>query len=144
MNEPLYEIDYYAWTQRQVELIKKRRWEELDLDNLLEELEEMGKSSKRALESRLEILFMHLLKWQFQPENRSNSWKASILEQRRKLEKLLKENPSLKPKLADIVYEVYEDARISASKETNLPLNAFPEIMPFTYEQAMNPHFWPQ
>jgi hypothetical protein len=128
MNEPLYEIDYYAWTQRQVELIKKRRWEELDLDNLLEELEEMGKSSKSALESRLEILFMHLLKWQFQSENRSNSWKASILEL----------------KLADIVYDVYEDARISASKETNLPLNAFPEVMPFTYEQAMNPHFWPQ
>jgi hypothetical protein len=144
MNEPLYEIDYYAWTQRQVELIKKRRWEELDLDNLLEELEEMGKSSKSALESRLEILFMHLLKWQFQSENRSNSWKASILEQRQKLEKLLKENPSLKLKLADIVYDVYEDARISASKETNLPLNAFPEVMPFTYEQAMNPHFWPQ
>ena len=144
MNESLYEIDYYAWTQRQVELIKKRRWEELDLDNLLEELEEMGKSSKRTLESRLEILFMHLLKWQFQSENRSNSWKASILEQRRKLGKLLKENPSLKPKLADIVSEVYEDARISASKETNLPLNAFPEVMPFTYEQATNPHFWPQ
>ncbi len=143
MNEPLYDIDYYAWTQRQVELIRKRRWEELDLANLLEELEEMGKSSKRVLESRLEILFMHLLKWQFQPENQSNSWKASIIEQRRKLEKLLKENPSLKPKLADIVGEIYEDARISASKETNLPLNAFPEIMPFTYEQAMNHHFWP-
>lgn len=144
MNEQLYETDYYAWIQRQAELIRQRRLEELDLENLLEELEDMEKNSKRALESRLEILFMHLLKWQFQPENQSNSWQVSIIEQRRKLAKLLKENPSLKPKLPDIVGGAYEDARVSASKETNLSISTFPEIMPFTYEQAVNPDFWPQ
>jgi hypothetical protein len=104
----------------------------------------MGRSHKRALENRLEILFMHLLKWQFQPQNQSNSWKASIIEQRRKLEKLLRENPSLKHQLLAIVGEVYEDARVSASKETDLPLNTFPEAMPFTYEQATNHEFWPR
>lgn len=142
MCAQLYETDYYAWIQWQAGLLKRRRLEELDLDNLLETLEDMGKSSKRALESRLEILFMHLLKWQFQPENRSHSWKASIIEQRRKLDKLLKENPSLQYTLPDLIGEIYQDARVLASKETNLPLNTFPEMMPFTYEQAVNHDFY--
>nr|VFJ89753.1 MAG: protein of unknown function DUF29 [Candidatus Kentron sp. H]VFJ91296.1 MAG: protein of unknown function DUF29 [Candidatus Kentron sp. H]VFJ97819.1 MAG: protein of unknown function DUF29 [Candidatus Kentron sp. H] len=144
MSEQLYDTDYYAWIQRQTELARQRRLGELDLDNLLEELEDMGKSRQRTLESRLEILFMHLLKWQLQPENRSNSWKASIIEQRRKLGKLLKENPSLGYKLPDILHDVYEDARIAASRETDLPLDTFPEGMPFTYERAVSHDFWPQ
>lgn len=143
MNTFLYDTDYYAWVQRQAQLIRERKLAELDWDNLLETLEDMGKSSRRALENRLEVLFMHLLKWQFQPENQSHSWKASIIEQRRKLAKLLKENPSLKRKLLDTVPEIYEDARILASKETNLPLSMFPGHMPFTYEQATNHEFWP-
>jgi hypothetical protein len=138
-----YETDFYGWTQEQAALLRARRLDELDIDNLLEEVESMGKSEESDLESRLEILFMHLLKWVYEPELRGKSWVSTIKEQRRKIPRRLKKNPGLKSKLEEITAEAYEDARQSASDETGLPEQTFPKHCPWGLEEALNPEFWP-
>ncbi|WP_263079936.1 DUF29 domain-containing protein [Endozoicomonas sp. Mp262] len=143
MAESLYETDFYGWTQQQVQLIRSGNLEALDLNNILEELDNMGKSEYRQFSHRLDILLMHLLKWQFQPEHRSSGWKGSIEEQRFRLTKLLKENPSMKSKVPSMMADAYEVARINAYKETGLAKTAFPGIPPWTIEQAMDSQFWP-
>lgn len=139
--EDLYEADFYAWTQQQAGLLRSHYLEQLDVDNLIEELEEMGRWEKRELESRLEVLLMHLLKWQFQPSLRSRSWQLTIKEQRLRLLKLLKENPSLKSILPDYLVSAYALAIISAEKETGL--DNFPETCPYAVEQVLDQDFMP-
>ena len=92
-----YDKDFYSWTQEQAELLKNGRFSELDIDNLIEEVESMGRSEKRELESRLTILLLHLLKWKYQEVRRGRSWQLSIDEQRIQFEETLDENPGLKP-----------------------------------------------
>lgn len=139
-----YETDFYGWTQEQAELLRARRLDEIDLENLIEEVESMGKSEESDLESRLEILFMHLLKWVYEPELRGKSWVNSIKEQRRKIPRRLKKNPGLKSKLPEIILEAYQDARESAADETGLPEQTFPKECPWALEEALNPEFWPE
>jgi len=91
-----YESDFYAWTQNQAQILRDRQWQLIDVEHLAEEIEDMGRAEKRKLESRLEVLLMHLLKWQFQDDNRSRSWQLTIKEQRLGLQRHLKQNPSLK------------------------------------------------
>ena len=117
MTEPLYEADFYSWTQQQAELIRQGRLGELDLDNILEEIEGMGRSEYRQLSHRLDILLMHLLKWAYQPEHRSSSWQGSIEEQRLRIRKVIKENPGLKPRINGAMDDAYPAARIGAFKE---------------------------
>ena len=143
MAEPLYETDFYSWTLQQARLIRSGKMEELDLDNILEELEGMGKSEHRALSSRLDVLLMLLLKWQYQPEHRSSSWQGSIKEQRFRVAKLLKENPGLKSELDAIMVDAYSIAKISAFKETGLSESSFPESCPWSFEKVMDSQFWP-
>ena len=95
----LYESDFYAWTQQQINLLKEQAWQSLDVQNLVEELADLGRRERQELRNRLSVLLGHLLKWQFQPEQHSNSWLATIREQREQLKLLLEENPSLKPGL---------------------------------------------
>jgi hypothetical protein len=144
MGESLYETDFYAWVNQQVNFLHSGKFSETDMDNIAEEIEEMGKSIARALESRLEILLMHLLKWQYQPSHRSKSWRITIVEQRLALTKLLKKNPSLKSKLQDAIVESYVYAIIRASVETDLPKNTFPKDCPYRFEEIMNENFWPE
>lgn len=99
----LYETDFYAWTQQQAKLLKIKAWDELDAANLIEEIESLGRKERQELRNRLGILIGHLLKWEYQPQYRSNSWLATIKEQRRRLQDLLLENPSLQPYLAEIL-----------------------------------------
>ena len=101
----------------------------------------MGRSEKRELESRLELLLMHLLKWQFQPNLRSRSWQLIIKEQRLRLEKLLAENPSLKSFLADSLEKIYQLAIISAERETGL--SSFPQICPYSMTYIFISEFLP-
>jgi len=140
----IYETDFYGWIQNQVNTLRARNFEHLDLGNLIEEIESMGKGLQRALESRLEILLMHLLKWQFQPRLRSPSWKFTIKEQRRRIEKLLKKNPSLSSALAEAFIDAYEFAIPAASAETGYDESIFPTQCPWTFEQVMRPDFWPE
>lgn len=93
----LYETDFYAWTQQQAAYLRQGKFELLDLENLSEEIESLGRQEKRELRSHLEVLLAHLLKGHYQPEQRSKSWIYTIREQRRRIERHLKENPSLKP-----------------------------------------------
>ncbi|ECT1020607.1 TPA: DUF29 domain-containing protein [Salmonella enterica] len=139
-----YDTDFYGWTQEQADLIRAGRTEDLDLKNLLEEIEAMGRSERRELESRLQVLFMHLLKWQYQSERQGRSWQLTIEEQRLRALKVLSENPSLKSKLSGIIADAYRIAVINAERETNIRRSVFPETCPWTFEQAVDASFWPQ
>jgi hypothetical protein len=139
----LYDRDFHAWTQVMVEALRSGDWAELDIENLVEEIESLGRRERQELENRLGVLLGHLLKWQYQPENRSNSWRATLREQRRRIRKLLKENPSLQPNVAIAMSEAYFDGRDLAIQETNLPDERFPEDCPYEFEVAIDPDFLP-
>ncbi|MFG3817961.1 DUF29 domain-containing protein [Limnothrix redekei] len=132
-----YDSDYYGWVQQQAELLRSGQFDQLDLENLLEEVESLGRSEKRALASQITRLYLHLLKWQFQPDRRSNSWVFSIRSARREIQQLLTDNPSLKPWLLSAIEQVYPQAREQAFVETKLPLKTFPIEPPFTWELAL-------
>ncbi len=142
MTDRFYDSDFYAWTQQQAKLLRSHQLSTLDTVHLAEELEDMGRREKRELASRLEVLLMHLLKWQFQPNLRSRSWQLTIQEQRLRLEQHLAENPSLKAILAESLEGAYPLATLSAQKETGL--DAFPPICPYTLEQIFDPSFLPE
>ena len=139
----LYEQDFYAWAQQQAALARAGCPEALDLENLAEELEGMARSDRRAMERRLEVLLMHLLKWCYQPQRRSRSWSNTIRVQRIGLKKLLRDSPSLVPSLPDLLADAYSTARLEASTETGLDDSTFPETCPFTSEQSLDPDYWP-
>ena len=129
-----YEQDFYQWTQEQAELLKAGALSQLDVENLIEEIESMGKSQKRALISRMTVLLMHLLKWDYQPDRRSGSLKSTIITQRKEIKRLLKDNPGLKSIITEMLTETYLDAAEIASAETELPESTFPETCPYTVE----------
>jgi hypothetical protein len=144
MGATAYTTDFYGWTQEQAQALKAGRLEELDRANLIEEIESMGASELRQLESRLIVLMMHLLKWQYQPDRRGNSWEFTIREQRRKIPKHLKQNPSLKSQLPDLMESAYEDSLYLAEAETGLHKSLFPVDCPWSFEQMLEPEFWPE
>ncbi|MBD2530696.1 DUF29 domain-containing protein [Nostoc flagelliforme FACHB-838] len=140
----LYEQDFYLWIQTTAELLKQGRLTEVDLENLIEEIETMGRSEKKALRSNLEMVLMHLLKYKYQADKRSGSWRATIREHRKRLREALEESPSLKPYFNEVFGRCYNDARLLATDETELHLAIFPEESPFTPEQTLNPDFLPE
>jgi hypothetical protein len=142
MLKSLYDSDFYAWTQQQAQLLRNKALSDLDIIHLAEELEDMGRSEKRELASRLEVLLMHLLKWQFQPGFRSRSWQLTIKEQRLRLEKHLAENPSLKALLPEYLPRAYQLAVIGAEKETGLDI--FPDDCPYLVEEILDQAFLPE
>ena len=133
----LYDQDFYQWTQEQAALLKAGTLAQLDIENLIEEVESMGRSEKRELVSRLTVLLAHMLKWDFQPSRQGRSWEKTIKIQRIDIRQVLKDSPGLKHQFEDIVYLAYEKAVIFASDETDLPETAFPETCPYTIEQIM-------
>ncbi|WP_354635957.1 DUF29 domain-containing protein [Planktothricoides raciborskii] len=139
----LYEQDFYLWLQTNINLLKEGNFAEIDLENLLEELESMGRSDKNALKSNLRILLMHLLKYKYQHEKLTNSWNYTIREHRIRLEDTFKTSPSLYRFFEDIFNESYQDARELAAAETGLSIQIFPPESPFTKEEVLNPEFLP-
>ena len=140
-NDNLYDQDFYLWIETISKQLKAGKFAEIDLANLIEEIESMGKSEKRELKSRLIVLLMHLLKWQYQPEKRSESWRSTITEQRICIELLLEDSPSLQPLLIEIFADCYEKARLKASEETGIKLNFFPKESPFTLAETLKNYF---
>ena len=138
-----YRQDFYAWAQEQAALIRAGKLTDIDWAQVAEEIEDMGKSEKRAMESRLEVLLMQLLKWQIQQDRRSRSWQRTIKDQRWRLDKLLRENPSLKSLLAESIADVYPSAVIAAANETGLDEDRFPDTCPYTDGQLFDPEFLP-
>jgi Domain of unknown function DUF29 len=142
-RQSLYERDFCLWLEQQAALLREGRFDELDLANLIEEIEAMARRDKKAIKSNLVVLLTHLLKHQFQPEQRSNSWRGSIVEHRQRLRDDFEESPSLRPHAAEIFGRAYADARERASAETGLPLRSFPKSNPYTLEQTLDPKFLP-
>ncbi|CAK0752690.1 conserved hypothetical protein [Gammaproteobacteria bacterium] len=139
----LYETDFYTWTQEQAALLKAGRLSELDVAGLIEEVEDMGRSERRELENRLEVLLTHLLKWRYQPKRKGKSWHLTIREQRWKVALCLQENPSMKLSKYTFLANAYKSAVWQAARETKLDESIFPIECPWTFEQVMNDEFWP-
>jgi hypothetical protein len=138
-----YGEDFLRWTEETAAALRQRRFDGLDWEHIAEEIESLGTSERRALENRLTVLLQHLLKWQHQPGHRSNGWRATILEQRLRIDRLLNEMPSLRPQLDGDIAENYPVARLAASGETGLPEMAFPMECPYTIEQILDRDFLP-
>lgn len=140
-----YDTDFFEWTQHQAAALAAGHVSELDLVNLAEEIDSLGKRDRRALGSRLEVLMIHLLKWFYQPKRREigHSWEDTILEQRGRIAGILNDSPSLRRQVPDIIFEHYQRARRRANRQTGLPLETLPEMCPWTAEQILDETFWP-
>ncbi len=143
MSFAIYENDFYGWIMEQTGLLKLGRYTELDVENLIEEMESMGKSEKRALESRLVVLLQHLLKWQHQPNFRGKSWELTIKEQRLRIEKIMRDNPSLRRQLEPCFFDAYPFAVIQAAKETGIDEKAFPNHCEWNLQKILDTDFLP-
>ena len=143
MSNTLYDQDFFAWAQKQAQLLRAGRLSEADIEHIAEEIESMGRAEKRELVNRLAVLLMHLLKWRFQPSARGTSWRLAIEEQRDRLADHLADNPSLKAALGDAVTAGYRLAILGAARETGLDRGAFPAVCPWTFAQCMDGAFWP-
>lgn len=139
----LYDTDFYAWTVEQAELLRNQQWKELDLVNLVEEIESLGKQQRQEFRTRLSILLGYLLKWQYQPERRSRSWLATVKVQRLDLYDLLDENPSLKPYLEEALQKAYKKGVELAVNETNMSSKTFPSECPYQFEEILDERFYP-
>ncbi|MEQ8758087.1 MAG: DUF29 domain-containing protein [Coleofasciculus sp. G1-WW12-02] len=139
----LYETDFYAWTQEQASLLRQQQWSQLDLGNLIEEIESLGKQQRQELRNRLTVLIGHLLKWEYQPQRRSRSWLATIRLQRLDVSELLEENPSLKPYLEEALQKAYAKGVLLAVGETELPIRTFPAECPYNLAEILEDSFYP-
>jgi ribosomal protein L29 len=139
----VYETDFYSWAKEQAELARNRSANALDWDNVAEELEGLSRSEYRELRSRLIVLLAHLLKWTAQPDKRSNSWTATIREQRRAIARHLADNPGLTVRVQEAFDQAYPSARDYAIAQTNLDESTFPQAAPFTLEQAQDANWLP-
>jgi hypothetical protein len=137
MNKPLYEKDFFAWTQAQADALRRRSANELDWENLIEEVESMGKQQRRELTRRLAILLGHILKWENQSDQRSRSWANTIRNQQREIADLLEENPSLKAALPQVWQKALELGRDLAAYETGLVSEDIKLDASITFDSAM-------
>lgn len=143
-NSADYEEDFYTWTVEQSRLLRASELSAVDAVNIAEELESMGRSDRREIRSRLVVLLTHLLKWRFQPEARSAGWSGTIREQRRQIELILEDSPSLRPLLEVSLARTYADARIDAAEQTGLSPVDLPKECPFTADEVMSGSFFPE
>jgi hypothetical protein len=139
-NSARYEEDSYGWTVEQSRLLRSGELSVIDVANIAEEIESMGRGDRRELKSRLVVLIMHLLKWRHQPGGRSRSWSATIDEQRLQIEGILGESPSLRPNVAAMLVEAHAIVRARAIAEMGLA-EAFPEACPFTADEVLSRTF---
>lgn len=138
-----YERDFALWIDKQLELLRAKDFEHLDLKNIVEEIGNMAASLKRELGSRLEVLILHLLKCQFQPERKSSGWLGTIGEQRSRVRRLLKDSPSLSRLVEEYACDCYLTAVKRASIDTGLAESAFPPALPYTLDELLEFDFIP-
>jgi hypothetical protein len=142
--QTLYDNDFNLWVEAQLQALRDKRYDALDLPNLLEEIADLSKRQKQALRSHLKVLFIHLLKWQYQPSQRSNSWRASMQNARIEITDILQDSPSLRNYLPEVLEPCYLNARALAADETGLSIDTFPECCPYTLEQMGDRAFLPE
>lgn len=143
-NSVAYEDDFFAWTQDQARLLREGKLSSVDAENVAEEIESMGRSDRRELESRFVVLLTHLLKWQVQTEFQSRSWRSTINTQRDEIAALLADSPSLKPIVDQPRPILYTRARRNAADETGISEKGFPQTCPFTPAQILDEDFLPE
>lgn len=145
MTTVAYEFDVIAWAQEQAALLRSGRFDLLDIEHIADEIEDVGKSEKREIRNRMAVLLAHLLKWQYQSERQSNSWRRTIKTQRNEIKECLIFTPSLRPEVSSPAWweRVWSDALDIATKETGLWHDAFPEACPWNLNQIMDTNFWP-
>ncbi|MCI4626972.1 MAG: DUF29 domain-containing protein [Candidatus Magnetoovum sp. WYHC-5] len=143
-EKSLHDTDFYKWALHNANLIRQGRFTDIDVVNVVEELESMGNNNKKELASRLLVLIMHLLKWQYQPKRRSRSWISTINTQRAEIEFLLEFSPSLKHDIELIMEKAYKKAKISFENETDFDKKHLPELCPYTFEQLIDYGFRPE
>jgi hypothetical protein len=139
----LYDEDFVLWTAATAKLLREGRFSEIDIAHVAEEIEDMGNRDHRELFSRLTLIVHHLLKWEYQPEKRSRSWRSTIAAQRARTERLFRQSPSLRRTVREALAEVYRDAVEQAAIETGLPEKSFPRDCPYTSEQILSREFIP-
>lgn len=139
----LYERDFHAWLTEQARQLRGRSHNDIDWDNLAEEVESVARSERREIRSRLALLVQHLLKWQFQPGRRSESWRLTIAEQRKFILSIIEDSPSLSSFPAAVFAEEYRDGRRRALDETGIDSSLIPLEPPFSVEQALDSSFMP-
>jgi hypothetical protein len=137
----LYDTDFHAWAMEQARRI--RSGESIDIENVAEEIESLGKGTRNKLESLFEIVLIHLLKWQYQPTHRGRSWQLTLLEHRTRIESHMQKNPSLKPQIQEILSDAYRHARIRAAAETGLELTTFPEQCLYKKDEVTDSNWFP-
>jgi hypothetical protein len=140
----LYERDFFTWTQEQARLLRERRFDDLDLDNLVDEVESVGSSEKHEIRRRLKVLLTHLLKWKFQPGLRGVSWRRTIRQQREAIAEIIETSPSLRAYPSQVMRTAYTGASVSASEETGMMIGIFPEACPFSVDQILDLEFFPE
>ena len=143
MTQTLYDTDFNLWIEQTITALKSGDLQTLDLDNLIQEIEAMTRSDKREIFNRLKVLIMHLLKCQYQPQKKTNSWIKTINEQRDQIELVLADSPSLRPYLTSKLGEIYKKAKRDAITETKLTPETFPTDCPFTEEQILDSEYFP-
>ena len=139
-QQSLYEQDFNLWLEQQAALLREGRFHQLDLANLVDEIEATARTDRKAIKSNIVVLLTHLLKHQFQPEQRSTGWHGSIVEHRQRLRDDFEESPSLRTHATKVYARA---ARERASAQTGLPLRSFPRSTPYTLEQTLDPKFLP-
>ncbi|PSB18386.1 DUF29 domain-containing protein [filamentous cyanobacterium CCP2] len=145
VNKPSvrYDEDFNGWIEETIALLKAKRFEEVDVDNLIDELESMSKRDKREILSRLKVLLLHLLKWKYQPSHRSASWEITIRNYREEIAQILQDSPSLKSYPSEVLVQAYDSARKNAASETGLAIASIPEQCPFAIADILSESFLP-
>ncbi|WP_392533312.1 DUF29 domain-containing protein [Nostoc sp. C117] len=145
MLQTLYDQDFYAWVEQTAELLQSHQWDTLDLEHLIEEVVDLGRSQQRALQSALRLVLSHLWKWKYQPEHRSHRWQVTITRERLNIDELLQESPSLWRFLNDTewINTTYQRARREAMVETNLSEDNLAIASPFSIDEILDLDFYP-
>jgi Domain of unknown function DUF29 len=138
-----YEVDYVQWVEETLTQLKAGQYGQVDWPNLFEEIKDMSRRQRDALESNLIVLLLHLLKWQYQPTMQTGSWKGSIREHRRRINKALQTSSSLQPYLLTVLAECYGEARLQAADETGLAVEGFPVVYEYPIDQVLTNDFLP-
>ena len=136
-----YEDDFYTWTQEQGARLRAGDFSGLDLANLAEEIETLGRSEFNSLVGAWRVILLHMLKFDHQPEQKTRSWAISIATQRTEASYILKDNPGLKGRLDEALERAYHGARLGASNETGLALKTFGESCPYTLDEIRSRPF---
>jgi flagellar biosynthesis component FlhA len=132
------------WLEETAKLLLENRWQEIDKEHLIEEISDLGKSEKRSISSQLIRLLLHLLKWQYQPQRRSDSWLDSITDARTQIELTIKDSPSLKNYPQEQLTDSYEKARRQAAKQTGLIISTFPEECLYELDLVLDEDWLPE